>query len=261
MKPIDLQTILQDSILTAEPQILPYLCSPPRGCVEDRFAIYAHGFYARLAEVLASDYTTLASLIGENKFSQICQDYIQTYPSYSYSLNFLGQNLPQFLIHTQPYNKKIYLAEIAAFEWAESQSITAADAKILSVSDLQLLPPSQWPEHIFYLHPSCQILTMKWNSLSLIKAARNNAPIPRPRKLKTPQSVIVWRHQREVRYCKLKRSELTMLTAIQQQASFMEICEQLCFDMPEENVANYLVQELHGWLQEQLLIQPRARAC
>lgn len=45
-----------------------------------------------------------------------------------------------------------------------------------------------------------------------------------------------------------------MLNAIKQEASFIEICELLSHEMPEGKVADYLVNELHAWLQEQLFV-------
>lgn len=95
---------------------------------------------------------------------------------------------------------------------------------------------------------------MHWNSLSLIKASRSNKSIPVPKKLKTPQFIMVWRRQLEVRYRKLDYSERTMLNAIIQKASFMDICEILSHRMPENEVAPYLVKELHAWIQENCLI-------
>ncbi|WP_412757745.1 putative DNA-binding domain-containing protein [Legionella bozemanae] len=257
MKLTELHTLLQDSILTSEPLINPYLDSPPKGSIADRVAIYADGFYARLEEVLMSDYSTLAAIMGENKFSQMSQSYTHAYPSYNYSLNNFGENLSQFLTETLPYKKKPHLAEIAVFEWAEYQAIVARDAHLLSAADLQSVPLSQWPEMKFHLHPSCKILTMHWNSLSLIKASRSNKSIPAPRKLKNPQFIMVWRRQLEVRYRKLEYPERTMLNAIIQEASFMDICEMLSHRLPEDEVARYLVRELHAWIQENCLISDR----
>ncbi len=257
MKLTELHTLLQNSILTSEPLINPYLDAPPKGTVADRVAIYANGFYARLEETLMSDYSTLAAVMGDDQFSQMSETYTHTYPSYNYSLNNFGENLSQFLTETLPYKKNPYLAEIAAFEWAEYQAIVAHDANLLSVAELQSLPLSQWPEMRFHLHPSCKILTMHWNSLALIKASRNNKSIPSPKKLQTPQCVMIWRRQLEVRYCKLESSELTMLNAIIQEASFMNICEILSHQMPEDEVASYLVKELHAWIQENCFISSK----
>ena len=252
MKLNELHTLMQNSMLTLEPLIKPYLCPPPRGSIEDRIAIYAQGFYSRLEEILMSDYATLVAVIGESKFIQLCKKYTDTYPSYHYSLDTFGQNLSQFLIETLPYRKKPYLSEIAAFEWAESRAVVSRNPVLLTEIDLQQLSPSEWPSLKFHLHPSSQTLCFHWNSLALIEAARRGNSIPHPKKLKRPQSVLVWRRGLEVRYCKLNPLEQLVLKEIESQASFVEICECLCQQMPEEDVANYIVQELHSWLNEQL---------
>ncbi|CEG58313.1 HvfC/BufC family peptide modification chaperone [Legionella fallonii] len=256
MKLNELQTLLQNSILTSEPLIHPHLQAPPKGSVSDRVAIYANGFYGRLEEVLANDYNLLTSVMGKDKFSEMCRAYIHKYPSCSDSLNFFGQNISQFLTETSPYNKKPYIAEIAQFEWAEYQSVVACDKDLLSESDLHALPVEQWPELKFELHPSCQILTFYWNSLSLIEALRKNKSTPKPKLLKLPQSVLVWRHQLEIRYTKLNSLELTMLNAIKRQESFIEICEALRKKIADEEVASYIVKELHSWLRAKLFVIP-----
>ncbi|ERH41400.1 hypothetical protein N751_17150 [Legionella pneumophila str. Leg01/11] len=254
----NLQTLLQNSILMSEPLIHPHLQDPPKGSVSDRVAIYANGFYGRLEEVLANDFSVLTSVMGEDKFSEMCRAYINKYPSCNDSLNFFGQNLSQFLTETSPYNKNPHMAEIAEFEWAEYQSLVAGDKDLLSESDLQALPVNQWPELKFELHPSCQILTLYWNSLSLIEALRRNKSTPKPKLLKQPQSVLVWRHQLEIRHTKLNFLELTMLNAIKRQESFIEICETLRQEIAdEEEVASYIVKELYTWLQAKLFVIAR----
>ncbi|WP_454781113.1 HvfC/BufC family peptide modification chaperone [Legionella sp. WA2022007384] len=254
MKLSELHTLLQNSILTSEPLINPHLDAPPKGSVADRVAIYANGFYGRLEEALMSDYSSLAELMGEDKFSEMSRRYTHSYPSYNYSLNNFGENLSQLLTEMLPYKKKPYLAEIAAFEWAEYQAVVAQDANLLSVADLQSLPLNQWPEMKFHLHPSCKIVAMYWNSLSLINALRSNKPIPKPKKLTTPKYVMVWRRQLDVRYRTLEPLELTMLNAIIQGSSFVNICEILSHHLPEDEVASYLVSELHAWIQEHCFI-------
>lgn len=256
MKPSnDLYTLLQHSILHQDPIIEPYLHNPPQGSLADRIAIYTNGFYSRLEEALLSDYQTLAVLMGKDEFSQLCKKYVTTYPSQSFSLNFLGQNISKFLMETAPYDKKPYLSEIAFYEWAEAQAHTSTDATIVTTTELQQLPPDQWPDLKFYLHPSCHLLTMYWNSLALIKASRATYKhLPRPKKMAGSQSVMVWRRQQQIRYYVLNSLELNMLQAMKNNASFIEICEQLSTEMKDDEVANYLVKKLYVWLQEEWLV-------
>jgi hypothetical protein len=255
MKQTELHTLLQHTILTAEPVIHPYLQEPPKGSIEDRVAIYANGFYARLEEVLASDYPILATLLGEDKFSVLCEQYLEAYPSLYYSVNYIGHHFSQFLMETTPYNKSPYLAEIAAFEWAEYQALVAPDAPLLTPTDLHSVAIDLWPEMIFYLHPSCSMHIMHWNSMAVIQSIQEDKTIPRAKKLKNAQAVFIWRRGLDVSHCILEDKELIILQAIQQNASFAELCERLTDVMAEEEVAPYVVQELYAWLQEHIFRQ------
>lgn len=251
----DFYSLLQNSILNHDLLIEPYLQMPPKGVIADRINIYANGFYSRLEEVLLNDYPTLAAQLGQQAFSNLCRSYVIAYPSYSYSLNFLGQYLNRFLAETAPYSKKPYLAEIAAYEWAESQAFTAANATLLTVAELQILPASEWPDKKFYLHPSCHLLTMHWNSFSLLDARRRQSKnFPRPKKLTAPQALLVWRRELQVRYYQLDDVELALLTAVKKEASFMELCEHLSHVIREDDVASYIVKKMHIWLNEQIFI-------
>ncbi|MBA2652647.1 MAG: putative DNA-binding domain-containing protein [Tatlockia sp.] len=250
-----LYNLLQDSIIKSEPLIHPHLETPPRGSVEDRVAIYANGFYLRLEEVLGNDYPSLAWALGEDVFSELCRSYINTYPSTSYSLNFFGQHLQTYLKETEPYQKNAYLAEIAAYEWAESIAVIASDKVLLTAEDLQALPVAKWPETVFYLHPSSSLLSLDWNSLDIIEAFRSSNSIPKAKKLKVPQHTLIWRRQVDIRYCKLNPVEFTLINAIQSGANFLEICEHLSHKMPEDKVPTFLVQELYAWLEEQVFIK------
>ncbi|MBA2655698.1 MAG: putative DNA-binding domain-containing protein [Tatlockia sp.] len=255
MKPSNLDNLLQDTMLSAEPLIHPHLAKPPKGSLEARVAIYTEGFYTRLEDTLASDYSALAFLLAGGKFKKLCRAYTDTHPSCHYSLNSFGQHMESFIKANPVFNKTPYLAELARFEWAESQAIIAADATLLRATDLQALPPANWPELVFSLHPSSCLLRFDWNSIELIEAIRSNNQVPKPKKLKKPQSVLVWRRQTEVLYCKLNARDYTLVKAMKAKANFLELCELLSKKMPEAKVPPFLVKELYAWLSEELFIK------
>ncbi|MCE3046403.1 DNA-binding domain-containing protein [Legionella sp. 16cNR16C] len=256
MKFEELSELLQNSMLTLEPVVKPHLCQPPRGSIEDRISIYANGFYNRLEEALMDDYPALVTVMGESNFHNMSRKYINAYPSSHYSLDLFGQQLRQFLLETVPFSRKPYLSEIAAFEWARSTAITSHDATLLYEADLQKLSPEEWLNLKFYLHPSCEVIGMHWNSLILAETAGQGRSILKPKKLKNPQFVLIWRRQLEVCHHKLDHLELLLINAIRAGATFMEICDQISYKMTEENAAAYIVQKLHFWLHNQLLVKP-----
>src|SRR6266576_3535678 len=62
-----------------------------------RVGIY-HGMYMlRMIEALGVDYGALAHILGEEKFEELVRAYVLRFPSRSYTLNRLGDALPEFI--------------------------------------------------------------------------------------------------------------------------------------------------------------------
>ena len=63
----------------------------------ERVGIY-HGMYLlRMDDGLASDYPALQHFLGDDGFVDLVRGYVQAHPSRSYTLNRLGDHLPEYL--------------------------------------------------------------------------------------------------------------------------------------------------------------------
>lgn len=69
---------------------------------ERSLAIYQYGYKARLLECLRADYPVLKALLGEALFELFALEYLETYPSTSYSLFQLGERFPDFMQDSCP---------------------------------------------------------------------------------------------------------------------------------------------------------------
>jgi hypothetical protein len=69
---------------------------------EQRLEIYANAYYARLLECLRDGFPVLALVLGAEVFDSFAFDYLQRYPSRSYTLNRLAESFPRFLAETRP---------------------------------------------------------------------------------------------------------------------------------------------------------------
>lgn len=67
-----------------------------------RLAIYSHAYFARLQECLRAEFPILWHALGDKLFNLFTFDYLQHYPSRSYTLNRLGENFPSHLARTRP---------------------------------------------------------------------------------------------------------------------------------------------------------------
>jgi hypothetical protein len=69
---------------------------------EQRLEIYANAYYARLLECLRDTFPVLTQVLGAEVFDSFAFDYLQRYPSRSYTLYRLAESFPRFLDETRP---------------------------------------------------------------------------------------------------------------------------------------------------------------
>ena len=89
--------------LPVAPGELKTVVAPSRNLTaEERLGIYAHAYYARLLECLVDCFPLLARALGADVFESFAFEYLQRYPSRSYTLDRLGEDFPRFLEETRP---------------------------------------------------------------------------------------------------------------------------------------------------------------
>jgi hypothetical protein len=64
--------------------------------------IYRQSYIARLRECMKNQFSALAYALGEELFQMFADQYLDAYPSDSYTLNELGRRFPDFLEETRP---------------------------------------------------------------------------------------------------------------------------------------------------------------
>lgn len=64
--------------------------------------IYRYSYVARLRECMKNQFSALTYALGEELFQMFADQYLDAYPSDSYTLNELGGRFPRFLQETRP---------------------------------------------------------------------------------------------------------------------------------------------------------------
>jgi Putative DNA-binding domain len=89
--------------------------------------IYRHSYIARLRACMQNQFSALAYALGADLFEAFADQYLDTYPSESYTLNTLGEKFASFLEKTRPdaeLDEKEtwpdFMIELAGFEYALS---------------------------------------------------------------------------------------------------------------------------------------------
>jgi hypothetical protein len=120
----------------------------------ERLAIYNRAYYARLLECLRESYPVLFHALGEDAFGSFALDYLQKYPSRSYTLNDLGANFPRYLRESRPDDEPgpswpDLVIDLATLEWTYNEVFDGPGVegrRLLRPHRLRAIPPERWPE-------------------------------------------------------------------------------------------------------------------
>lgn len=138
-------------------------------------SIYRQSYIARLRNCMQSQFKCLAYALGESLFQDFADQYLDSHPSTSYTLNDLGKNFAVFLEKTRPQdeyeeeNWPEFMIELANFEYTLSEAFDAHEVNVnipnlntsdylLTVAPQLLLFEHKFPICNFYLDLNANLL-------------------------------------------------------------------------------------------------------
>jgi len=109
----------------------------------ERLDIYHAMYPLRMYDTLAADYPGLEHFVGEDGFRELLRDYTRVHPSRSYTLNRLGDHLPDF-VKTARVRRPDFCHELARLELAISHVFDAEETPRLTEAQIAAVPPEAW---------------------------------------------------------------------------------------------------------------------
>jgi hypothetical protein len=175
-----------------------------------RLGIY-HGMYLlRMQEALATDYPALAHFLGEAGFRDFVRDYVQVYPSRSYTLNRLGDHLPEFVRNAKGLRHQLFLEDLARLELAATEVFDEEQASPLGEAAIAAVREEEWERAVFEPVPAFRMLKLRTNANAYVQSLKDDAPRhPRPRRQET--FVAVFRRDYAVYRLELKPAAYELL--------------------------------------------------
>lgn len=159
----------------------------------ERIGIYANAYYARLLECLSEEYPALVCAMGEKAFGVFSMEYLQAYPSNSYTLADLGARFPRFLKEHRPaestdtaeVNWTDFLIELATLERVYSEVFDGPGIEqqgILTAESLNAIAPEEWPGLTLKMAPCFRLMQFEFPVHEFITQVRKQeAPVfPEP---------------------------------------------------------------------------------
>jgi hypothetical protein len=190
----------------------------------ERLAVYANAYYARLIECLESEFPVFRQTVGEEAFAEFAADYLQRYPSQSYSLGHLGDNFPSYLAETKPQSERPgdapgwvdFLVELAGMERVFSDVFDGPGVENqtqLQEADLRAIDPAQWAHARLKFVPCFRLLYFSFPLNDFYTAARRNEQPSMPEA--RGSWLAVTRRDFVVRRYELKHSQFVLLTELE----------------------------------------------
>ncbi len=148
----------------------------------ERLAVYANAYHARLIECLGEVFPLVRRVVGEAGFSDFAVEYLQEFPSRSYTLNSLGKHFADFLNGVRPERVlngipdwADFVIELALFEWELFEVFDGPGTEGLSPFKFDALggvPPERWDEIRLQPAPSLRLLKFQFPLNEFFSAAR-----------------------------------------------------------------------------------------
>lgn len=221
--------------------------------VDTGLAIYHNAYVSRLQEVLRHDFGAIRHWLGDDEFALLAEAYVRRYPSAHYSLRWLGERFPAFIREHLVAEQSAPLTELARLEWAFTLAFDAPQGKPLTLNEMALLPPEDWPGLQVTLVPCVQQLLCRFNTLAIWRSSKEGSDFPGSHALELTQICLVWRHQNVCHYRSLEPSEACALAGMVTTGwRFSELCAELAVTYAE-GAPLQAVTWLKQWIQDGLL--------
>jgi hypothetical protein len=241
-----LQEQMQGYVLYNDSDVIMNIADARNINIVERLDVYRDAYYLRLIEILTEDYASLQKLMGEDAFEAMAHDYLDQYPSDSFTIRNVGRNLADYLKNHEGCDP--FYAEYAAFEWALSEVLFIEDQEILTLEALSQVSPESWPKLKLQLHNSCCLLQFNYDIYSVYQALESDEEGPDLDFLEQEQGILIWRFDNEALFMPLELAELKLLQAIRNRIAFAECCEMMLEFFSEDEVVSWVANTLQKWI-------------
>lgn len=232
----------------------------------ERLSIYAGAYYARLLECMGGCFPVLKQTLGDEVFDGFAFEYLQQYPSHSYTLDLLGEQFCSFLKETRPDQDELaggdgwpdFLIDLATLEWTIGRVFDGAGPEtrdLLTPEVLESFPVERFAEARLELVQGLELLTFRFPVNAYYTAVRRageseETPIPQP----VAEQIAVFRRNFVVRRFSLTEPQFFLLQSLQTGATAGDAIAAAAarMNLDDESVAASLRSWFRFWSREGL---------
>jgi hypothetical protein len=190
----------------------------------ERLNVYANAYFARLLEVLSSEFPALVNALGEELFQEFAFGYLQQYPSQTYTLSDLSAKFPEYLAKTRPAARDSadaepdwadFLVDLATLERTYSEVFDGRGVEgqgLLNADELRKIALDRWPQVRLVPVPCLKLLSLRFAVHEYATAVRRkeNPELSAP----SPTWLVVTRRDYVVRRIEVNEVEFAALAML-----------------------------------------------
>lgn len=211
----------------------------------ERVEIYQRMYPLRMEEALEIDYPTLKAFLGENGFRKFVHDYVASFPSRAYTLNRLGDHVPEFLRTARGLRHRAFCHDLARLELAMTEVFDEAETPALSAAAVAAVPADAWPTLRLRPIAAFRLLELRHPVNAYLQAVRDGARPPRPRR--EDGWLAIFRRSYRVRRLELSRPAYRLLSDL---ASGVPLGEAVVAAARRRGAASAGQTQLYRWFRE-----------
>ena len=178
----------------------------------ERLDIYRGMYLLRMEEALAIDYPALKHFLGDDSFMKLVARYVEIFPSRSYTLNRLGDQLPEFLATVDGLPKKDFCRDLARLEYALTMVFDSAETPALTQEAVRAVPQDAWETARLRPVQAFRLLEFDYPVSRYLGAVDEENGFPRVAPKKT--WLVAYRRNYYVHRMDLKQPAYELLTAL-----------------------------------------------
>ena len=144
----------------------------------ERIEVYANMYPLRMRDALATDFPVLKHALGNEKWCELVDAYVQVHPSVHQNLNQLGKHLPHFIREGKKLPGHAFLAELAELEQAMVLVFDADESPALDPAEFAQMPPQDWASARFVPRATFQLRAFHHPVNSYLQAVKQEKETP-----------------------------------------------------------------------------------
>lgn len=219
----------------------------------ERAGVYRGMYLLRMQDALQADYTVVRDWLGEEQFFHLISGYVEDYPSRSYTLNRLGDHVPQYVASLPTFEHKELLHDLTRFELAVTETFDEEETPPLSSEAVAGIPEDAWETARFLPVAALRLRSFDYPVDRFKEAFRDGLAYPSPEP--APTSIAIYRRKYRVFWLTLSRPAFDLLNALVDGIPLGEALARS--DASEESLFGWFQDWLRAGLFRDVVLQPR----